>query len=117
MLKRLRKIKKRGRITAGMDKGYDTKEFVNQMRKMKIVPHIAMKKYSGLDMRTARHETFNISQRKRKLVEEIFGWQKTIGLQRKSRFVGKEKISWFYIMSAGVYNLLRMGNIYKECSV
>ena len=111
MLKRLRKRIPKGRITVGMDKGYDVSQFVEDIRKINITGHIAMKKYTALDMRTARHDSYRISQKKRKLVEEIFGWQKTFGLQKKSRFVGHEKISWFYTMSACVYNLMRIRNI------
>ncbi len=88
MLKRLRKENPEGKITLGGDKGYDTREFVKDIREMKVVPHVAQKKNSAIDKRTFRHEGYKISQRKRKLVEEIFGWKKTTGLQRKSRFLG-----------------------------
>lgn len=113
MLKRLRKEKPGGKITIGADKGYDTKQFISEIKKLSVIGHIARKKYSAIDNRTARHETYKISQKKRKLVEEIFGWQKTCGLQRKSRFLGKELNSWIYTFSAGVYNMIRISNILR----
>lgn len=113
MLRRLRKKKPSGKITVGGDKGYDTRQFIKTVKELSIIGHIAQKKHSAVDNRTARHETYKVSQRKRKLVEEIFGWQKTSGLQRKSRYIGRKINSWIYTFSAGVYNLLRISNILR----
>jgi len=67
------------RVTVGADKGYDTKGFVADARALNATPHAAQKKHSAVDGRTTRHEGYRISQQKRKRVEEIFGWMKTIG--------------------------------------
>ena len=79
------------RATLGADRGYDTAGFVKQMRAIKVTPHVAQNdshRRSAVDARTTRHEGYAISQRKRKRVEEVFGWMKTVALQRKTRFLG-----------------------------
>src|SRR5262249_39839321 len=80
------------RVTLGGDKGYDTRGFVKRLREMHVTPHVAQNvKRSGgsaIDTRTTRHAGYGMSQRKRKRVEEVFGWMKTIALQRKTRFRG-----------------------------
>jgi IS5 family transposase len=112
MLKRL-KCRKR-RITLGADKGYDTKEFVREIRKMQISPHIARKKYSILDGRTTRHAGYEISQRIRKRTEEIFGWKKVTALMRKSRFFGLDRSGSSFLLAAATFNLLRICNINRR---
>jgi hypothetical protein len=67
------------RVTLGADKGYDRQELVQEMREQRVIPHFARKQTSIIDQRTTRHPGYQISQRKRKRVEEIFGWVKTIG--------------------------------------
>jgi transposase len=74
-----------GQVTVGADKGYDTKGFVADVRELNATPHVAQKKHSAIDGRTTRHEGYKISQQKRKRVEEIFGWMKTVGGIRKLR--------------------------------
>jgi transposase len=100
------------RLTCGADKGYDTKDFEKALREMNVTPHIA-KKESGktIDGRTTRHKGYEISQVKRKRVEEIFGWAKTVGLIRKAKMRGIEKIDWLFTMSIAVFNLVRMRNL------
>ena len=74
--------------TLGADKGYDTAEFVAGLRALGVTPHVAQNttnRRSAIDGRTTRHGGYDVSQRKRKLVEEIFGWAKTIALLRKVR--------------------------------
>jgi transposase len=102
------------RVTLGGDKGYDTAGFVAQLRALNITPHIAQNdtnRRSAIDARTTWHEGYAISQRKRKRVEEVFGWMKTIGLQRKTRFVGPERTGWMFTLAAAAYNLVRMRNL------
>ncbi len=97
--------------TLGADKGYHVKEFVEQLRAHKIRPHIARiegRKTPGLDGRTTCTEGYQISQRKRKRVEEIFGWLKTVGGMRKTRLIGQAKTQMATFMSAAAYNLLRI---------
>jgi Transposase DDE domain/Transposase domain (DUF772) len=100
------------RVTVGADKAYDTKDFVCECRNMKVTPHVAQNtKRSGgsaIDGRTARHEGYNVSQRKRKRIEECFGWLKTIALMRKVRHRGIEKVGWVFTFAAAAYNLVRM---------
>ena len=69
--------------TLGADKGYDAAGFVKELRERKITPHVAQKKHSAIDARTKRHKDYAVSLKKRKLVEEIFGWSKTIGGLRR----------------------------------
>jgi transposase len=102
------------RVSLGGDKGYDTADFVQQLRGMNVTPHVAQNnshRRSAIDARTTRHEGYAISQRKRKRVEEVFGWMKTVALQRKTRFVGPEKTGWMFTLAAAAYNLVRMRNI------
>ena len=100
--------------TLGADKGYHVKEFVAQLREHRIRPHIARideRKTPGLDGRTARTEGYRISQRKRKRVEEIFGWLKTVGGLRKTRFIGQAKTQMAAFISGAAYNLLRIAKL------
>lgn len=102
------------RVTLGGDKGYDVLEFIEQMRDLEVTPHIAVKqekRKGGIDGRTTRHEGYDISQRKRKLVEQIFGWGKTIGLLRKMRHRGQKRVSWVFTFTMAAYNLVRMRNL------
>lgn len=103
------------KATLGGDRGYDTKGFVAKLRKMNVTPHVAQNVNraggSAIDERTARHEGYEISQRKRKRIEEVFGWLKTIALQRKTRFRGTERVGWMFTLGAAAYNLVRMRNL------
>jgi transposase len=101
-------------ITLGADRGYDAKEFVEQLRKMNVTPHVAQNdtnRKSAVDGRTTRHEGYAVSQRKRKRVEEVFGWMKTVALQRKTRFIGLDRTGWMFTFAAAAYNLVRMRNL------
>lgn len=101
--------------TLGADKGYDASEFAENLRDLNITPHIAQKKNGkSVDGRTTRHEGYEISQRKRKRVEEIFGWAKTVGLIRKAKLRGRANIEWLFTMSIAVFNLVRMRNMEAE---
>jgi transposase len=104
-----------GRITMGADKAYDTKDFVSEMRGMNVTPHVAqnLKRPGGsaIDGRTTRHEGYKISQRKRKRIEEVFGWIKTVGALRKTRHRGLETVRWVFTFTATAYNLVRMRNL------
>jgi transposase len=100
--------------TLGADKGYFNKGFVSKLRSRNIAPHIARiegRSAAGLDGRTTRHESYAISQRKRKRIEEIFGWMKTIGGLRKTRFVGIAKTQLAAYLVGASYNLLRMARM------
>jgi transposase len=103
------------RVTLGADKGYDTQEFVSEMRGMNVTPHVSQNTKrpggSAIDGRTTRHAGYPASQRKRKRVEEVFGWMKTIGILRKTRHRGLETVAWIFTFSAAAYNIVRMRNL------
>jgi hypothetical protein len=100
------------RMTAGADKYYDQREFVLFLRQRGAVPHVAQKRRgSALDGRTTRHATYAVSQRLRKLVEQIFGWTKTVGLLRKTRHQGRKRVAWAWTFTLAAYNLVRIRNV------
>jgi transposase len=111
----LEQIPGKDRVTVGADKGYDTNGFVAECRNMNVTPHVAQntKRPSGsaIDERTTRHGGYGISQRKRKRIEESFGWLKTIALLRKVRHRGIFKVGWVFTFAAAAYNLVRMRNL------
>jgi len=111
----LEQISGTDRVTVGGDKGFDTKDFVAECRHLNITPHLAqnVKRNGGsaIDGRTTRHAGYAISQRKRKRIEECFGWMKTIALVRKVRHRGIEKVGWIFTFAAAAYNLVRMRNL------
>ena len=99
-------------VTVGADKGYDIKSFVEEMRDLKATPHVARKdKVSAIDARTTRHEGYKISQQRRKRIEEIFGWMKTVGGMRKLRHRGLDLVNWMFTLAAAAYNLVRIRNL------
>jgi transposase len=100
-----------GRVTLGADKGYDRKELVRELREHNVTPHIAPKQSSAIDRRTTRHPGYAISQQKRKRVEEIFGWLKTVAGLRKARHRGVERVGWMFALALAAYNLVRMRNL------
>src|SRR5499427_9960456 len=103
------------RVTVGADKGYDTRDFVAECRNLKVTPHVAqnVKRPGGsaIDGRTTRHAGYAISQRKRKRIEEVFGWMKTVGVLRKTRHRGLETVRWIFTFTAAAYNVVRMRNL------
>ena len=100
-----------GRITLGADKAYDTADFVAGTRQLDVTPHIAQndkRRRSAIDGRTTRHAGYEVSLCVRKRIEEVFGWMKTVGGQRKTRYRGTAKVGWMFTLSAAAYNLIRM---------
>ena len=103
-----------GRVTLGGDKNYDTAAFVADLRSLNVTPHVAQNdahRRSAIDQRTTRHPGYQISQQKRKRVEEIFGWLKTVGGLRKLRHRGLERVQWMFTFSVAAYNLVRIRNL------
>jgi transposase len=102
-------------VTVGGDKGYDTKDFVSEARNLNASPHVAQnihaRRSSAIDGRTTRHAGYAISQKKRKRVEEIFGWMKTVGGMRKLRHRGLQVVGWMFTFASAAYNLVRMRNL------
>ena len=108
--------RKKRRLTLGADKGYDTRDFVAELRKRKVTPHVSQNKSgrrSAIDGRTTTHAGYKLSQRIRKRVEEIFGWEKTIGGWRKLRYIGLARNTLAALFSAASYNLVRMAKIQR----
>jgi transposase len=100
------------RITLGGDKGYDQRDFVEQLRANDVTPHLAQKNSgSTIDARTSRHPGYEVSQRIRKRIEEIFGWLKTVGGLSKTRYRGANKVAWMFTFALCAYNLVRMRNL------
>lgn len=105
-------IRSKKRVTLGADKGYDTSDFVRGLRAQTITPHVAQRAQgTAIDGRTTRHAGYAVSMRKRKRVEEIFGWMKTVGWLRKAKYTGRAKIDWLFTFSTAAYNLVRMRNL------
>jgi IS5 family transposase len=102
-------------VTVGADKGYDTRGFVRKMRERNVTPHVSRNTNrnggSAIDGRTTRHAGYPVSQRKRKRIEEVFGWLKTVGMLRKTRHCGIFKVGWVFTFAAAAYNLVRMRNL------
>ena len=98
-------------ITLGADKAYDTEDFINELRSMKVTPHVAQNtsgRSSAIDGRTTRHGGYAASQRIRKRIEEAFGWIKTIAGQQKTKFRGRDRVGWAFTFAAAAYNLVRL---------
>ena len=98
-------------MTVGADKAYDTKDFVQALREMKIVPHVSQNtngRRSAIDARTTRHHSYQISQAKRYWVEKPFGWMKSVGPLRKVKLRGRDKLWWLFTFTAAAFNLWRI---------
>ena len=105
------------RVTLGGDKNYDTRDHVDALRNLNVTPHVAQNdthRRSAIDGRTTHHPGYAVSMNKRKRVEEIFGWLKTVGLMRKTRHRGTARVDWMFTFSAAAYNLIRMRNLVPE---
>jgi len=105
----------RRRRTLGADRGYDEPDFIAGVRRLGVTPHVSpnparygKKRRSPVDGRTTRHAGYEVSQRKRKLVEEAFGWQKCVAVLRKLHHRGRERVSWIFTFASAAYNLVRL---------
>ena len=104
-------------ITLGADKAYDAEDFVNELRSMKVTPHVAQNtsgRSSAIDGRTTRHGGYAVSQRIRKRIEEAFGWIKTVAGQHKTKFRGRDRVGWAFTFAAAAYNLVRLPKLLAE---
>jgi hypothetical protein len=104
-------------VTVGGDKGFDTPDFVRECRNIWVTPHVAQnlgrRGGSAIVSRTTRQEGYAFSQKKRKRIEECFGWLKTIALMRKVRHRGTLKVDWIFTFACAAYNLVRMRNLMR----
>ena len=99
------------RATVGADKAYDTADFVTEMRRLGVTPHVTQNdngRRSAIDGRTTRHAGYAVSQRVRKRIEEVFGWMKTVAGQERTKFCGRERVGWAFTFAATAYNLARL---------
>jgi transposase len=103
--------------TVGADRGYDTRDFVERSREAGVTPHVAQfenaRRSSAIDRRTTRHIGYAISQQIRKRIEQIFGWIKTVGGLRRTRFKGRERTQLAAYMVGAAYNLLRIAKLQR----
>jgi transposase len=106
-------------VTLGGDKNYDTQELVRDLREMKVTPHVVQNntnRRSAINRRTTQHVGYAISQKKRKRIEESFGWMKTIGMLKKVKLRGLKKVSWLFTFVAAVYNLYRLQRLEAQAT-
>jgi len=113
--------RRRRRITIAGDKAFDTRAVVAAFRALGVTPHLAQygsrgNRQSALDRRTTRHGGYRLSQRKRKLIEQAFGWMKTVGQLRKLRHRGRDRVGWMWTFTAAVYNLVRMRTLVEAAA-
>ena len=107
-----------GPLTLGADKAYNVHEFVDDLRDLNITPHIAQNttnRASAIDARTTRHPGYAISQQKRKLTEEPFGWDKTIGGLARPMLRGVARLQFKFILTMAAYNLIRLPKLLGAC--
>ena len=117
LLEKERGRRGRGRMSVAADKGYDTTDFVAGVRELGATPHVARKtRGSAIDGRTTRHWGYAISQRRRKLIEEGYGWMKTVGGLRKLRHRGTARVAAMFTFTCAAYNLVRLRTLLAEPS-
>jgi hypothetical protein len=110
-VKMIKRVARARRSTLGGDKNYDTGEHVEALRALGVTPHVAQNnrtRRSAIDDRTTTHAGYEISQRKRKCVEQVFGWGKTVGPIRKAKHRGVQRVGWMFTFTQAAYNLVRM---------
>ena len=117
--------KDKRRITLGADKGYDVAGFIVELRRREVTPHIAadrrvskhgVKRHSEIDGRTTRYPGYEISQRIRKRIEEIFGWTKAAASKRQTKFRGIDRVGWSFSLTAAAYNLIRLPKLLAQAA-
>ena len=97
------------RLTLGADKGYDSADFISDLRQMCVTPHVARKsRHSAIDGRTTRHSGYAVSQKRRKKIEEPFGWAKTVGPMAQTMLRGTERLGAQFTMTMAACNLARL---------
>jgi transposase len=105
---------RRRRIQVAADKGYDEAVFVSRLRGMRATPQVSQyqgQRRSSIDGRTTRHSTYHAAQLNRSRIEPIFSWLKQVAGQRRTRFRGKDRVSWAFTFAAATYNLMRMAKL------
>ena len=104
-------------MSVGADKAYDTQDFIHTARALHTRPHVAQNLNrpggSAIDQRTTRHASYQLSQRKRPLIEKAFGWMKQTGGMRKTKLRGLTKVAWQFVMTSAAFNLLRLPKLHQ----
>lgn len=106
--------RRRRRVQVAADKAYDEAQFVKRLRELRVTPHLTQytgSRSSAIDRRTTRHPGYGESQSRRRHIEKIFGWLKQVGGQRRTRFRGRDRVSWMFQLAAAAYNLVRMKSL------
>ena len=102
-------------MSVGADKAYDTRDFVETLRAMGVRPHVTQNVTrtggSAIDGRTTQHQSYEVSQKKRPLIEKAFGWMKQTGGMRKTKLRGLAKVAWQFLMTAAAFNLWRLPKV------
>ena len=106
----------------GADKGYDRRDLVMELRELGVTPHVAQNAYateratrrSAIDGRTTRHVGYAMSQKRRKRIEEIFGWLKSVGGCRQTRFRGLARVGMAFTLALAAYNLIRIPKLLAQ---
>lgn len=102
-------------VTCGADKGFDNRQFESECRNVRAKAHVARKRVgSAIPAERAKQVGYRISQRRRKRVEEVSGWMKTVALLRKARYRGRERVEWAFTFAAAAYNLVRMRKLLAQ---
>jgi transposase len=116
----------RHQVTLGADKGYDVQGFIAELRRLRVTPHIAadrrvsktgVVRHSAVDGRTTRHPGYATSQRKRKRIEEVFGWVKSAAGFRQTKHRGRDRVGWCFALATAAYNLIRLPRLLQQTSV
>jgi len=110
-VKMMKRVARAPRSTLGGDKNYDTQAHVKALRALGVTPHVAQNdtnRRSAIDDRTTTHTGYEVSQKKRKRVEQVFGWGKTVGPIRKTKYRGVQRVGWMFTFTQAAYNLVRM---------
>ncbi len=105
---------RRRRIRVAADKGYDERDFVQRLRELGVTPQVTQytgQRRSSIDRRTTRHDGYREAQRGRSRIESIFSWLKNVGGQHRTRYRGRERVSWAFTFAAAAYNLMRMDRL------
>jgi len=110
-----RRPRRRGPMSVGADKAYDTRDFVETLRALGVRPHVTQNVTrtggSAIDGRTTQHQSYEVSQKKRPLIEKAFGWMKQTGGMRKTKLRGLAKVAWQFLMTAAAFNLWRLPKV------
>ena len=97
------------RLTLGADKGYDSADFVADLRRAHVTPHVAQKpRHSAIDGRTTRHPGYALSQKHRKKIEEPFGWAKTVGGMAQTVYRSIDRVAARFTFTMTACNLARL---------